>query len=248
MRALLALLSLTMLLKAEAAGLADQRLGPKERAIIGSVATNRVAILQKFNYAVYTGDTGSDILIASFTIPANTILPGDQFQVIVGGTMFNNSAAPRNMGAYVQIVQGTATQNIGPSGALLTNAGGTTEVAWRSEIHFGANIPGAAGQYTTPISSSAVTATPPNYARNLPNSAIGFAGMGSTILTNTSLSGGVYAGGDIQAPGAASLSRMLATRSQLVLENSQPMQINVYLLRAQASTGYTVQAGFLQGM
>ena len=247
MRALVALLLSIMLLSGEAAGLTDQRINQGVKQAMGSIASNRVAILQKFNYAVYSGDTGTDVLIASFAIPPLTIQPGDQFQVSVSGTAFNNSAATRNMGAFVQIVQGINTQNIGPGGAVLPNAGGATEVAWRADIMFGANIPGALGQYTPSFSANAQVPQQ-QQAQNLPNSAIGFAGTGWNFFTNTALSGGVYAGGDVQAPGAATLSRMVATRSQLVLENSQPILINVYLIRAVAATGYTVQAGYLQGM
>lgn len=244
MRALGALvLALTMLTRSEAAGLADQRLGPKERAIIGSVAANRVAILQKLNYAVYTSTTGGSIIIATFTMPGNTLAPGDQFHVIVSGSTDTNNNV---VGAFVRIVQGSTFQDIGTP----TTAGspGVVPVAWRSDIQFAANIPGAQGQYSPPIASSALQVTTPNLSRNLPNSAIGFAGSGMTLMTDTALTAGSFAGGHIVPAATPGPSAMVATRQPFVFENSQPMQFNIVLYGPAVGATVTVQAGYLQGM
>lgn len=239
-----------MLTASNIAALQSAKLQPNSVNSIKSIIDDRPVVLWRATFATYTGPLAGNQIVTTLTLPPLT--PGDQFRLVVSGTAFNNSATGINIGVFVNLSQGGGVgQNIGPVTAVLGNSAGIAPVSWRTNIEFGVNVPGADGMYISPISTSAVPSSTTNRVQ-LPAASIGFAGTGSTIITDTNSTGGVYAGGQIQMVAGATvgtnISRMTSTRSQLSFSNSQPVQIQVVMTAFAAATGVVIQTGYLEGL
>jgi hypothetical protein len=241
-------LALAMLTPADAGTLKQSRLTPNANNAIATIARARPVVLARFTFATYTGPITTPVSIATILFPAGVLQPGDQFKVEIGGTASNTSTASV-VGAIVQISQGGLVQNIGAgAGATLPNTGGTP-VAWFSWINFGVNVPGADGQYLQPISALSSQSGTLVQPRNLPNASIGFAGLGAALVSDTSTSGGLYAGGILIGGAAAQTSRMLSTKAELDYSNQQPIQMDVILFNlTPTSNVITVQSGTFIGL
>jgi hypothetical protein len=240
------LLATLMLTKSDIAALQGSKLSPNATNNIAALSLARPVVLARATYATYQGGSASAPVIMSFYLDAGVAQPGDQFAAVITGTASNNTGAPQNIYCNAAISQGGVTQLIGSGFAIAADTAGTA-VAWRSEITFGVNVPGADGQYITPVSPSYKVSkgTPRG---QLPRASIGFAGEGHTFITNTGLTGAVYAGGAILA---VNQSNMQATKSQLTYSSQTPIQIDINLnamLGGGANWNVTVQSGYLLGL
>lgn len=236
------LLAALMLTQQDSGALRNARLTPNAINSIAAALSTRPAVFARATYAVYTGPQPQTIIM-SFVIPGNTLGPGDQFVGTVMGTASFASGSGPNPGAFVQLSQnGIVVQTIGIT-ASLANTGGTA-VAWRSDFEFGANVPGLSGQYLPSLTS--VGASP---RKSIPQASIGLTGGGSTLITNTALSGGLFSGGKILANGdAAGQSFMLNTRTQATLSNALPIEIDVLISLVPTGSEVTVQSGYVMGL
>lgn len=237
-------LGAVLLTQSNIAALQSAKLQPNSVNSIKSIIDDRPVVLWRATFATYTGPLAGTQTIATLTLP--TLTPGDQFRLTISGNAFNNSAGAQPVGVFITLVQGAISQNIGPGVANLGNAGGLTPVAWRTNIEFGVNVPGADGMYVAPISIAAVLPSTVSRA-TLPAASIGFAGTGSTFLTDTALTGGIYAGGGIQIAGT-STSRMTSTRTQLQYSNAVPVQVQINMSGLAAATAVVIQTGTLEGL
>lgn len=244
MRALVALLLATMLLKAEAAGLADQRIDVKTRQVIGSLSDNRRVILARATFATYT--SGTNIVVMDFVFPAFSFEPGDMISMEAMGTQLNNTGGVAGAGVFIRISQGVNVQNIeAPSGAP-ANA---NPFAWFSKIMVGVNQTGANGQYVPPLQRSVASASQV-YPDGLGTSdGIGFAGGGYTLVSDQAFTTASFASGLLlNTVPATTGSGAAATRQQLIFDRSQPIDVAVIIPGASATDSITVQYGVLEGL
>ncbi len=245
-------LGAAMLIKSDIAALQSSKLPPNATNNISQIADSRPVILGRTTFATYPGGAAADPVLISVQFDGGILAPGDQFTGVVTGVASNSSGSGKQVYCKAVVTQGTTTQTIGSGAALAADTAGT-QVAFRCDLSFGINIPGADGQYIAapqgPASSANVAvALSQNQARG---KGIGFAGSGQTLITDTSLTGGVYAGGAILA-GAGLQSRMQATKSQIVFNSTDPIRIDIVLSSMTAGTAGTwsviVQSGYLLGL
>ena len=240
-------LGAALLIKSDIAAMQSSKLPPNATNNIAAMADSRPVILGRATFATYVGGAATPPVLMSVQFDGGILAPGDQFTASVSGTASNNSAAAQNILCYAQVTQGLNVQIIGFGAATAVVTGGTA-VAWRCDIMFGVNIPGSDGQYIAQpqVLSSGANAISQNQARGR---GIGFAGSGMTLITNTTLTGGVYAGGAILA--GASASSIQATKSQLVYNSNDPIRIDILLGGMTASGALwtsTVQSGYMLGL
>jgi hypothetical protein len=241
-----ALISGLMLTKSDAAALQSSKLGPSGNNAVGSIAMARPVVLGKITYATYIASLPTDPVLMTAYFDGGVLRPGDQFVAVVTGTASNNTGANRSIYCYAQVTQGGVSQTIGSGIATAIDTTGTF-VAWRCDISLGANVPGAVGQYTRP------TQPQPGTQSGLPaplvSTAIGFAGSGQTLITDTALTGAVYAGGFIRA--GAATSAMQATKSQITYASTAPLRIDILLGGVSAggvNWNVTVESGYFLGL
>lgn len=234
-----------MLTAGEAASLQDARLGPKERAIIASIGDNRPVILARATFATYSNVIGGLQNVMSVQVPANTFAPGDMLRLAIGGVYKNDTGVNNNIGAQLNITQGTSTQAFG---LVATTAPSANLIAWRTEILVGVSVAGADGQYLPTMSSAQPTGVRP--ASLLQNGAVVFAGYGDTLISVADASASFFRGGFLQNTVPATTgSNLAASATQKVFQNSQPMQIDIYVSDCStANQVITVQAGVLEGL
>lgn len=239
-------LGAAMLIKSDIAALQSSKLPPNATNNIATLADSRPVILGRATFATYTASLAADPVLMSVQFDGGILAPGDQFTAAIVGTASNNSGLSQNIYCTAVVTQGSTVQNIGSAAATAANTGGTA-AAWRCDLQFGINIPGADGQYIAqPQPSIATNTIPQNQARG---KGIGFAGAGQTYISDTALTGGLYAGGHVIAGTSASF--MQATKAQIVYNSTDPIRIDI-LLKGMTAGGanwsVVVQSGYLLGL
>lgn len=236
-----------MLTPNDARSLQNARLTPNAKSGLGAIVEARPVVLGRFTFATYTSIPTGQVSLCTVVFPAGVLQPGDQFHIEVGGAASNNAVVGAALGAIVTLSQaGVGSQNIGIAAGFGTTAGSL--IAWRSNIIFGVNVPGADGQYIRSISATSSPSGLTQQPRNLPNMSIGFAGVGDTYITDSNSTAGIYAGGHVIA--GTSSSVMLATKSQIAFSNQAPIQMDVILSAGSSSPNVTiiVQSGTFVGL
>lgn len=253
LRGLAALLvAAVMLTRTEAAGLNIHGVDPQLRANIGKLAANRAVILSRCTFADYllaNGDfAGNGTAIMSFTFPGDSIQPGQQFRIVVGGNYRNNTGAVKQVGVLLRLTGlNGVTQRMGYTATVPSNAAGLA-AAWRSEILLAASIAGATGQYVPTIQQSAKTQGDTYTTKLAPNLALAFTEISSTFVTDTNYASGQDVGGVLSnaTPNGSGLSSNIF---QQVYNATQNIQIEVILpLGGLAPTEMTVAAGYMEAL
>lgn len=251
MRALGALvLAFAMLLKAEAAGLADQRINQGVKQAMASLADNRPVVLAKMGYVTYAAGAAMDTQLMSFTFPAASLAIGDQIHVSVSGLFINNSGGVYQAGYLARFTGGNAPTILDIGGPALAPSAGT-DYAFKTDIYIAVSIPNASGVYipSTGINPSAQSSQ--LYA-NRPNTSIAFTGTGVTIIGNGNFFGPSF-GGIVQGnPATFNGSEIFTVKFQQVFDASQPIRLDIRPVVPFAPTGATsyfaVHSGYVIGM
>lgn len=251
-RAFVALLLATMLLKAEAAGLADQRINQGVKQAMASLADNRPVVLAKMGYATYAAGATIDPSIMSFTFPAATLAIGDQIHVHVTGILTNGSAGVYSVGWVARFTGGSGPTilDIG-SPAVVPNAGPGSNVAYWTDINIAVSTPNASGVYI-PATGLNPNASGSQLRMNVPNTSIAFTGTGRTFI-GVSNTFGPMLGGFLRTNAPADGSELFSVLFQQVFDSSQPIRLDIRpAVFQQAPTGATsylsIESGVVLGM
>lgn len=250
-RAFVALLLATMLLKAEAAGLADQRINQGVKQAMASLADNRPVVLAKAAYATFGPATALDSPpIMSFTFPPATLAIGDQIHIVVTGILTNGSAGIYSVGYVASIVGAGGTILRLGSPATVPNAGPGADVAFWTDISIAVSTPNASGVYI-PATGINPNASGSQLRQNVPNTAIAFTGSGRTLIGSGNTFGPML-GGFILAPAGGPGSELFSIKFQQIFDSSQPIRFDVVSTAGQSPTGATsyvsVESGVMMGM
>ena len=249
MRALGALvLALTMLLKAEAAGLADQRINQGVKQAMASLADNRPVVLAKMGYVTYASGAALDPSIMSFTFPASSLSIGDQIHIRVSGVLTNGSAGPYTFGYQARLTGGSTILDIGGPSTFPNGAPGS-DAAWMETIDIAVSIPNASGVYI-PSTGVNPNAQSSQLRMNVPNTSIAFTGT-STILMGTGSFFGPNFGGILRTT-AVDGSSVFSVKFQQIFDASQPIRLDIRPSTGNAPAGgasyLTIETGSVIGM
>lgn len=243
MRALGALvLALTMLLKAEAAGLADQRINQGVKQAMASLADNRPVVLAKSTYATY--GTGVSIpTLMSFTFPPASLAAGDQLHISVSGLFINNSGGQYNVGAYVRVTSGNSFINL--SGPAVAGPS-ASDYAFHTDIFIAVSTTGASGSYVPSTGSNPNSQSSQLYM-NRSNTSISFTGTSVTVIGGVQFFGPTF-GGFIQTNAPAGPgSTIWSTKAQQSFDASQPILVEVIPASNAAPSGATSYLSIVSG-
>lgn len=235
-----------MLLKGEGSGLAIRGIQDALKKIIGSIADNRPVILDRSSFATYT--SGSNIVILGYTFPAYTLDAGDVIRVQCGGYQINNTGGVAGASPFISINQGATTQVI--SGGTASSPTNAAAYAWHTHILFSVNVLGTQSSQYVPATGTRAVTDGSTYSSGLSSvQGIGFAGVGSTLLSNTNFTNPSFASGLLlPTVVATSGAGVTATVTQIAFDRSQPIRVEVQIVAAAANNTWNVSAGIMEGL
>lgn len=234
-----------MLLPSDRAALRGGRFLPAQSGAISSTLSCRGVTLARTTFATYdsTNTTGGTATIMTVQLDPYTFHTGDQIRVSVSGSAINNTGAPSNVGAQVNIVQGSTVQPIGFRGTAPSF--GSTPYAWKSDILIAVSNVAFNGQSAPSTSKQTVQQTLANPA--VTTDSIAFTGGGTTIFGDNSLTTS-QARGLIYPTTGANGGTVSATFGQAVFVNSDYITLNVVILGTAVTppSNVTVQSGLIE--
>lgn len=246
MRALGALtLTIAMLTKSEAAGLADQRIDVKTRQAISSLADNRPVILARATWQKATLGNNLSNPVMSFSFPAASLAIGDQIHIHLSGLVRNDSGGTFSLTPQVRLTGGTTIQNLGGP-AIVPNAIG--DRAWTWDVYATVSLPGVSGQYLTQL-GIAPNSSNSQLSMNRPNTAIAITGTASLFISTVSAFGPSFGG--FVYTSAVDGSSIWSLGFQQVFDSSQPLLLEVQppgVPGAGVSSYTAIEGGWIMGM
>jgi hypothetical protein len=240
-----------LLIPTESAGLNIRGLDPQVKAAIAKLADNRACILARATYAIYSNVAGGTVPVMSFTFPPNSLAPGDQIRVSIGGSALNNTGANLSVGAYVQASLGASLAGpIFGNTAIAPNTG-AQRFAWRSEVLISVGVPGASASQYVPSTDAKAVSSSSTYSTGLqPLQSIYLMGFGGTLVTDSSTSGGVSSGGVLRNSAAPQGSRYSAKDNPQIFDTNYPLVLQVFIADVSPPTNaeIAVMAGVMEAL